>query len=409
MNLFRKFKSKFSKIALSFSLLLGTLTGIVGVSSVGYAASRAGVSDWLIPNVSASYSSSLGAEPTWECISTSSFRGSLKGGFLISHDSTLVLTNQLGGDAQVLFNFNTTGSTVTVDGKECNSSTSGTVNRKWPKDATIEIKIEVARKTTATVSINDFSLIDLSKKANVTFIKSEFGTFSASHDGNSLSFGIEYNLPPTSLVKLIATPDEGCVFIGWKKSNSFISYNRKLEYAAEAGTYTISAVFSKEDYAVFCTGNQFFDDLNKADEVAASGTKQIFVSKSGPILKGNYALSAGVSLTVPMDASNQFVGDTPVLSSSLIGPSEYCCLTLKPGAILTVSDSASISVASTMFAHSGGGTSARPSGGYGRIQLDEGSSIVLSNGASLYCWGFISGAGSVIAESGSTVHEMFQI
>ena len=47
MGLFSKIKNKFSKIALSFSLLLGAVAGVAGLANVGWAK---GVSGWSIPN-----------------------------------------------------------------------------------------------------------------------------------------------------------------------------------------------------------------------------------------------------------------------------------------------------------------------------------------------------------------------
>ena len=41
--------------------------------------------------------------------------------------------------------------------------------------------------------------------------------------------------------------------------------------------------------------------------------------------------------------------------------------------------------------------------------MADNSSITVKNGGNLYAWGFISGSGSVLAESGATVYEFYQI
>lgn len=50
-----------------------------------------------------------------------------------------------------------------------------------------------------------------------------------------------------------------------------------------------------------------------------------------------------------------------------------------------------------------------PSGPYGQIDMAEGSSITLNNGANLYAWGYITGDGAITAASGSKVYEYFQL
>ena len=48
-------------------------------------------------------------------------------------------------------------------------------------------------------------------------------------------------------------------------------------------------------------------------------------------------------------------------------------------------------------------------GPFGQIQLDEGSSLVVQNGGSLYAWGFVTGDGSVTVESSAKAYEWYQI
>lgn len=50
-----------------------------------------------------------------------------------------------------------------------------------------------------------------------------------------------------------------------------------------------------------------------------------------------------------------------------------------------------------------------PTGKYGQIEMQDGASIVLESDSSLYCWGFITGKGDIVAKSGSKVYEEFQI
>jgi uncharacterized repeat protein (TIGR02543 family) len=79
---------------------------------------------------------------------------------------------------------------------------------------------------------------------------------------------------------------------------------------------------------------------------------------------------------------------------------------MSDGASITVNGA--ISLGGRYYA-AGGSEQGRPVGDYGYIKMADNSSITVKNGGNLYAWGFISGSGSVLAESGATVYEFYQI
>ena len=79
---------------------------------------------------------------------------------------------------------------------------------------------------------------------------------------------------------------------------------------------------------------------------------------------------------------------------------------MSEGTSITVNGA--ISLGGRYFA-AGGSQQGRPVGDYGYIKMADNSSITVKNGGNLYAWGFISGSGSVLAESGATVYEFYQI
>lgn len=79
---------------------------------------------------------------------------------------------------------------------------------------------------------------------------------------------------------------------------------------------------------------------------------------------------------------------------------------MSDGASITVNGA--ISLGGRYYA-AGGSEQGRPVGDYGYIKMAENSSITVKNGGNLYAWGFISGSGSILAESGATVYEFYQI
>lgn len=79
---------------------------------------------------------------------------------------------------------------------------------------------------------------------------------------------------------------------------------------------------------------------------------------------------------------------------------------MSEGSSITVNGA--ISLGGRYYAASGG-EQGRPVGDYGYIKMADNSTITVKNGGKLYAWGFISGSGSVLAESGATVYEFYQI
>ena len=79
---------------------------------------------------------------------------------------------------------------------------------------------------------------------------------------------------------------------------------------------------------------------------------------------------------------------------------------MSEGTSITVNGA--ISLGGRYFA-AAGSQQGRPVGDYGYIKMADNSSITVKNGGNLYAWGFISGSGSVLAESGATVYEFYQI
>ncbi len=164
-----------------------------------------------------------------------------------------------------------------------------------------------------------------------------------------------------------------------------------------------------ETDAVFEVGGVTFTNLNSAIEYAVdSNISKITLVSSGSLPAGDYTIPNGVTLLIPMDDEGTTVSSGIVSSSETTASSVFRKLTMEDGASITVNGS--LQVAATIYSASGGqNQGGRPVGGYGLIEMNNGSSILLNNGSSLYCYGFITGEGTVTAKSGAEVHEVFQI
>ena len=411
MDLLSKFKSKFSKIALSFSLLLGTLAGVVGVSGVGYAASREAVSGSLSdPKIGLSYERSGGVvskgTTSWEALGTT-ISGSVTGHKALfaqySEESTLSIQNLYNVSATLTYAVSQVSDN---GGSHSISASSGTVlNPQGTCQVTIKSK---KGENTTSIKITNVALTPIYK--TTVFQVAEGGSYSV----NNETITSETTKNNRDSYQLLATPSTSYDFVGWRVNGVIVSSSNPYSYAASSDA-TVIPVFSNGNSALFSVGGVLFSNLSEAVSAAVGGSdKNILVYKSGDVSKGEFSIPNGVTLVVPMDdAGTKITFDNlkTYTKDSILGNKNtlFRKLTLEAGCSIQVESGGAISVCSEMYAGTGGGYAAVPKGPYGQIDMAEGSQISLNSGANLYCWGFITGTGKVIANDGSNVYEMFQI
>lgn len=140
----------------------------------------------------------------------------------------------------------------------------------------------------------------------------------------------------------------------------------------------------------------------------ASTTLTILMVDNCTLSEGEYTLPAKATLLVP------YSGQTTAKTTSLervygyTKPTVNIKLSFAPNAHLDVLGTIE---AGSKQAGSGqtGGYNGAPYLSYGWIYLSAGSSMTLENGAKLFAWGYVTGAGEIDAKRGSTVYEMFQL
>ena len=205
----------------------------------------------------------------------------------------------------------------------------------------------------------------------------------------------------------MATPAEGYQFLGWYNLTTrkciATAATTSLNVESEC---TITAKFASKSAALFETGGQRFDDLNEAVAYAqGNGQSKITLATDG-LISGNYTIPKGITLLIPFDAAGTLYTDAPAAIRTAPASKPFRTLTMSEGTSITVNGA--ISLGGRYFA-AGGGQQGRAVGDYGYIKMAENSSITVKNGGNLYAWGFISGSGSILAESGATVYEFYQI
>lgn len=319
--------------------------------------------------------------------------------------STLTITNKKSTTATLSFDYSIEQNSgeIEVDGKKVSSGASFTKELAANESVKVYIK---SGSTSAATKITLTNVVLVSEvNATATFVPAENGTYTV--DGKLITE--EYSNTQSSMTayQVEATPAEGYRFMGWYDvdSGKCISTDAKTALYFDSNR-TITARFASRAAALFETGGQPFDDLGDAVSYAqANGQSRIILATDGSI-SGTYTIPAGITLLIPFDDAGTLYTDAPAAIRTTPASKPFRTLTMSKGTSITVNGA--ISLGGRYFA-AGGGQQGRPVGDYGYIKMADNSSITVKNGGKLYAWGFISGSGSVLAESGATVYEFYQI
>lgn len=322
-----------------------------------------------------------------------------------SYESTLTITNKKLTTATLSFDYSIEQNSgkIQVDGTEVSSSASFT--KELAANESVKVYIKSGSTSAATkITLTNVVLVS-DVNATATFVPAENGTYTV----NGKLITEEYSNTQSSMTayQVEATPAEGYRFMGWYDvdSGKCISTDAKTALYFDSNR-TITARFASRAAALFETGGQPFDDLGDAVSYAqANGQSRIILATDGSI-SGTYTIPAGITLLIPFDDAGTLYTDAPAAIRTTPASKPFRTLTMSKGTSITVNGA--ISLGGRYFA-AGGGQQGRPVGDYGYIKMADNSSITVKNGGKLYAWGFISGSGSVLAESGATVYEFYQI
>jgi hypothetical protein len=322
-----------------------------------------------------------------------------------SYESTLTITNKKLTTATLSFDYSIEQNSgkIQVDGTEVSSSASFT--KELAANESVKVYIKSGSTSAATkITLTNVVLVS-DVNATATFVPAENGTYTV----NGELITEEYSNTQSSMTAytVVATPADGYQFLGWYN----LTTGKCIATAASTALNiesdcTITAKFASKAAALFETGGQPFDDLKKAVSYAqANGQSKITLATDGSI-SDTYTIPAGITLLIPFDAAGTLYTDAPAAIRTTPASKAFRTLTMSEGSSITVNGA--ISLGGRYFA-AGGGQQGRPVGDYGYIKMADNSSITVKNGGKLYAWGFISGSGSVLAESGATVYEFYQI
>lgn len=321
------------------------------------------------------------------------------------HSSTLTITNKKSTTATLSFDYTIeqNSGTIQVDGTVVSSGASFT--KELAPDEAVKVYIKSGSTSAATkITLTNVVLVS-DVNATATFLPAENGTYTV--DGKLITE--EYSNTQSSMTayQVVANPAEGYQFMGWYdvSNGKYISTSAKAALNIE-NDCTITARFASKTAALFETGGQRFDDLGDAVSYAQANSQSKITLATDDSISGTYTIPAGITLLIPFDEAGTLYTDAPAAIRTAPASKPFRTLTMSDGASITVNGA--ISLGGRYYA-AGGGEQGRPVGDYGYIKMADNSSITVKNGGNLYAWGFISGSGSILAESGATVYEFYQI
>ncbi len=392
-------------LSLALSMLM-VLTLLPAMTTTAFAATSGTVTGLADENIGLSFTGD--ADDAWSANGTSIIGAATSTGGTCgdtSYKSTLTITNKKSTTATLSFDYSIEQNSgkIQVDGTEVSSGASFT--KELAANESVKVYIKSGSTSAATkITLTNVVLVS-DVNATATFVPAENGTYTV--DGKLITE--EYSNTQSSMTayQVVATPADGYQFMGWYdvSNEKYISTSAKAALNIE-NDCTITARFASKTAALFETGGQPFDNLGDAVTYAqANGQSKITLAADGSI-SGTYTIPTGITLLIPFDEAGTLYTDAPAAIRTAPASKPFRTLTMSDGASITVNGA--ISLGGRYYA-AGGGEQGRPVGDYGYIKMADNSSITVKNGGNLYAWGFISGSGSVLAESGATVYEFYQI
>lgn len=393
---------RFLSLVLCMCMVMALLPN---VTMTAFAATSGTVTGLADENIGLSFTGD--ADDAWSANGTSIIGAATSTGGTCGdtpHESTLTITNKKSTTATLSFDYTIeqNSGTIQVDGKEVSSGASFT--KELAASESVKVYIKSGSTTATKITMTNVALVS-DVTATATFVPAENGTYTV--DGKRITE--EYSNTQSSMTayKVVATPADGYQFLGWYS----LTTGKCIATAATTALNiesdcTVTAKFVSKSLALFETGGQRFADLNEAVAYAqANGQSKITLATDGSI-SGTYTIPAGITLLIPFDEAGTLYTDAPAAIRTAPASKPFRTLTMSDGASITVNGA--ISLGGRYYA-AGGSEQGRPVGDYGYIKMAENSSITVKNGGNLYAWGFISGSGSILAESGATVYEFYQI
>lgn len=342
---------------------------------------------------------------------------------------TVTLTNNTENSA-LLFRY-----AVDLDGGTLSYTTNGAVRVEGPTvildESNASITFELTSSTTSP-GTTILTLYDYGYFNDTTYAVSVSSDITVeSGDPSAVSCTSPLTLSVNNSAFYAYVDEEGTVL---STSSTFTLY--------PTSDMSVRAIYATDDddTPVFGYANKAFDDLNTAiASIAPLGmlalqfnalypgqdlSINLVLLRSGTLKADQYTIPAGVTLLVPFEETNisltshayaafEYVDAASAMANFAgLMPREYRKLTVPSGAEITVNGAVSVGARSAYASGSlidNTGVPMTIIGGYGWIDMQPDSTMLLKSGSSLYAWGFVTGDGTVEAMEGSNIYELMQV
>lgn len=325
------------------------------------------------------------------------------------YSSTLTIKNEGSTTARLSFSYTVEVNEGTILVNNAKATTNGSFSKELTAGDTVEVKIKSGSTTAATkITMTDVKL-EASATATVTFQPAENGSYTV--DGKDITTEAYTNTQSSlTAYKVIATPADGYQFLGWYDATNkiYLPGGANSSIFVSSDSSKVTAKFGKKG-TKFQVGTTTlkWDNLNDAIISTKNNSSGYVKQLESCTISGKYTIPSGVTLLIPFDETEALYTTTPAYTTTAEAQKAYKTLTMAPDSSITV-DGGAISVGGKHFTSSGR-ECCKPTGAYGLIKMQKGSSIMLNNGANLYAWGYITGDGSITANSGANVYEYYQV
>ncbi len=210
---------------------------------------------------------------------------------------------------------------------------------------------------------------------------------------------VDYATGGTYVVRYRLTKTENDYYIfafdGTEENEYFAPFKLKSVKVGEV-LYTIedALAVAQSGSTVIVTANTAFASAETVDLLGGIYTAE----------DGHYTVKEGVTLLVPFDANYSTSPEEVIRGTNAKEANAYVSLTV-PGNI-------QINVFGTLMVNAKRASSGAKTSTvylYGAMEVQEGATIQIENGATLEAIGYIFGKGSIVAKSGSKVYETFNM
>lgn len=397
---------RFVSLLLTFVTILTMLPAI----TLPALAAISGTLNLTDKNIGLSYSG--GADNAWTVNDGTTIIGSAQstsGCSTTHYSSTLTIKNEGSTTARLSFSYVIEQNSGTIQVDRQGKKEGGNFSKELAPKNSIQVYIKSGSTTAATkITMTDVKL-EASATATVTFQPAENGSYTV--NGKDITTEAYTNTQSSlTAYKVIATPADGYQFLGWYDATNkiYLPGGANSSIFVSSDNSKVTAKFGKigTKFQVGTTTLKW-DNLNDAIISTRNNSSGYVKQLESCTISGEYTIPSGVTLLIPFDETEAPYTTTPPYTTTAEAQKAYKTLTMAPDSSITV-DGGAISVGGKHFTSSGR-ECCKPTGAYGLIKMQKGSSIMLNNGANLYAWGYITGDGSITANSGANVYEYYQV